>query len=59
MGGTNGTGIDESVALFEPGATVAIREIWDGRVWYARPATVVRDEPNLTMLLVPPHVTAK
>ena len=59
MGETNGTGIDEPVALFEPGATVAIREIWDGRVLYARPATVVRDEPNLTMLLVPPHVTAK
>ena len=60
MGGTqHGTGIDEPVEPFEPGATVAIREIWNGRVWYARPATVVRDEPNLTMLLVPPHVTAK
>ena len=59
MGGTNGTGVDETPAPFEPGATVAIRELWDGRVWYARPATVVRDEPNLTMLLVPPQVMAK
>jgi hypothetical protein len=42
-----------------PGDPVAIREIWNGRVWYARPATVVLDEPNLTMLLVPPHVRAK
>jgi hypothetical protein len=41
------------------GDAVAIREIWDGRVWYARPATVVRDEPNLTMLHVPPRVHAK
>jgi uncharacterized protein len=59
MGGTSGAGIDETPAAFEPGATVAIRELWDGRVWYARPATVVRDEPNVTMLLVPPQVIAK
>ena len=28
----------------QPGDVVAIREIWNGRVWYARPATVVRDD---------------
>jgi len=28
-------------------------------VWYARPATVVRDDPNLTMLHVHPHAVAK
>jgi hypothetical protein len=39
-----------------PGEAVAIREIWDGRVWEARPAIVVRDEPGLTMLHVPPRV---
>ena len=43
----------------EPGDAVAIREIWDGRVWYARPAVVVRDDPNLQMFHVPPHVTCK
>jgi predicted RNA-binding protein associated with RNAse of E/G family len=39
-----------------PGDVVAIREIWQGRIWEARPAVVVRDEPNLTMLHVPPRV---
>ena len=42
-----------------PGEAVALREIWDGRVWYARPATVVTDEPNLTMFHVPPRVVCK
>jgi uncharacterized protein DUF402 len=59
MGGTNVTGVDETLAPFEPGTTVAIRELWDGRVWYARPATVVRDDPNMTMLVVHPHAAAK
>lgn len=63
MGGTNTTGTDggadDQITPFEPGATVAIRELWDGRVWFARPATVVRDDPNLTMLVVHPHATAK
>jgi hypothetical protein len=64
MGGTGqGAAHDPSATwLAEPyhaGDPVAIREIWNGRVWYARPATVVRDDPNLTMLLVPPHVQAK
>jgi hypothetical protein len=59
MGGTNGTGVDDPLAHFEPGAPVAIRELWDGRVWFARPATVVRDDPDLTMLVVHPHATAK
>ncbi len=43
----------------EPGDAVAIREIWDGRVWYARPAVVVRDDANLKMFHVPAHVTCK
>jgi hypothetical protein len=42
-----------------PGEAVAIREIWAGRVWYARPAVVVADEPNLQMFHVPPHVRCK
>jgi hypothetical protein len=58
MGGTQ-QGADDALEPYTPGDPVAIREIWNGRVWYARPATVVLDEPNLTMLLVPPHVRAK
>ena len=42
-----------------PGEAVALREIWHGRVWYARPATVVHDEQNLQMLHVPPRVRCK
>lgn len=42
-----------------PGDVVAIREIWDGKVFYARPAVVVLDEPNLQMLHVPPRVKCK
>jgi len=48
---------EEGPVRRQPGDVVAIREIWDGRVWYARPAVVVRDEPNLTMLHVPAGVT--
>jgi uncharacterized protein DUF402 len=57
MGGT--TPIDDAAAPLvhrREGDVVALREIWDGRVWEARPAVVVRDDPNLTMLLVPPRV---
>lgn len=43
----------------EPGEAVALREIWNGRIWYARPATVVRDDPNLQMFHVPPHARCK
>ena len=30
-----------------------MREVWQGRVFEARPTTVVRDEPDQTMLLLP------
>ena len=60
MGGTpHGASEDDVLEPYLPGEPIAIREIWNGRVWYARPATVVRDEPNLTMLLVPPRVVCK
>ena len=38
---------------FEPGETIALRQTWGGRVWAARPATVVEDAPDQTMLFVP------
>jgi len=60
MGGTqHGASEDDVLEPYAPGDPVAIREIWNGRVWYARPATVVRDEPNLTMLHVPPRVVCQ
>jgi hypothetical protein len=42
------------VRRFEPGDAVALRERLRGRVWVGRPATVVRDEPDLLMFAIPP-----
>ena len=39
---------------FAPGTPVALRELWNGRVWTARPAVVVHDEPNETAFCVFP-----
>lgn len=38
---------------FEPGEAIALREIWDGRVWSARPSTVVEDLAEQTTLFTP------
>jgi Protein of unknown function (DUF402) len=39
-----------------PGDHVVLRELWRGRVWYARPAIVVADRPDERMFYVPPRV---
>jgi Protein of unknown function (DUF402) len=41
---------------FSPGDAVTLREIWDGRVFYARPVTVVEDTAARSMFYVPPSV---
>jgi uncharacterized protein DUF402 len=41
------------VRRFAPGHTIALRQTWAGRVWSARPARVVQDEPGQTMLFIP------
>jgi len=38
---------------WSPGDAVVVREVWRGRVFEARPANVVQDEPEQTMFLVP------
>ena len=38
---------------FAPGTSVALREIWRGRVWSARPVTVVLDGDDLWMFYLP------
>ena len=38
---------------FEPGESAALREIWDGRIWSARPVTVVEDAEEQIMLFIP------
>ena len=42
-----------SSAVFRAGVGIVLREVWRGRVFEARPTTVVRDEPDQTMLLLP------
>jgi hypothetical protein len=41
--------------IFEPGEAVALREVWRGRVFGARPATVVRDTPDLQIFYKGPR----
>ena len=38
---------------WSPGDAVVVREVWHDRVFEARPAIVVQDEPEQTMFLVP------
>lgn len=38
---------------FEPGEAVALREIWRGRVWAARAATIVEDAVDQTTFFLP------
>jgi hypothetical protein len=38
---------------FQPGTSIALREVWRGRVFEARPTIVVEDAPERTMLLLP------
>jgi hypothetical protein len=42
---------------FAPGRAVALREIWHGRVFEARPAIVVADDPAGAMFFVPSVVS--
>ncbi len=43
----------EAVRRFDHGRSIALRQTWEGRVWSARPATVVDDTPGQTMLYIP------
>jgi predicted RNA-binding protein associated with RNAse of E/G family len=40
-----------------PGDAIVLREVWRGRVWTGRPASVVVDSAGLVMLFVPAGVT--
>jgi predicted RNA-binding protein associated with RNAse of E/G family len=41
------------VRAFEPGDPATLREIWEGRIWSARPVTVVEDAAEQVMLFIP------
>jgi hypothetical protein len=40
------------VRRFEPGEPAALREIWNGLIWSARPATVVEETTHQTTLFI-------
>lgn len=40
-------------ARWSPGDVVAMREVWRGKVWAARPMVVVRDDPGLQAFWFP------
>jgi predicted RNA-binding protein associated with RNAse of E/G family len=42
-----------------PGEVVALREIWRGRVWEARPAVVVEDAPDRRSFFIPAGTVAQ
>lgn len=44
---------------FKPGQPVLVREIWQGRVWTARPMVVVKDDAELIALHIPPNTLWK
>ncbi len=39
---------------FRKGQTVVLREMWQGRIWSARPSIVVRDNPELIACYISP-----
>jgi len=41
------------VRTFEPGESAALREIWEDRIWSARPVTVVEDAEEQITLFIP------
>jgi hypothetical protein len=44
------------VQRFSPGDPIVLRELWDGRVFEARPTVVVQDDPDQIALFLPPGV---
>jgi hypothetical protein len=50
------TTIVPQVQRFSPGDPIVLRELWDGRVFEARPTVVVQDDPEQIALFLPPGV---
>ena len=50
---------DDAAARWQAGAHVITREIVHGKVWTARPVTVVRDDPDLVALYMMPGTIYK
>lgn len=46
-------------SFFTRGDRIVVREIWQGRVWSARPIIVVQDKPEKLVLYLPPGTPYK
>jgi hypothetical protein len=53
MNGVGPSPPQPEIPRWSPGDVVALREIWRGRIWFARPAIVVEDSDAVTMFHVP------
>ncbi|MGH2403951.1 MAG: DUF402 domain-containing protein, partial [bacterium] len=47
------------MSAFRPGDQIVLRQVWQGKVWFVRPVTVVRDAPELVALYVAPGTICK
>ena len=46
------SGSHDETMTWKPGDAIALREVWNGRVWSALPATVVEDTPHQRAMFV-------
>ena len=46
------SGSRDETMTWKPGDAIALREVWNGRVWSALPATVVEDTPHQRAMFV-------
>ena len=44
---------------FTPGQSILVREIWQSKIWTARPTILVRDNSELIALYVPANIHCK
>ena len=49
----------ETQNYFKPGQSILVREIWQGKIWTARPEIVVQDNPELIALYIPVSIHCK
>jgi predicted RNA-binding protein associated with RNAse of E/G family len=44
---------------FSPGQTIILREVWDGKIWSAKPGIIVQDTPDMLAVYAPPGTMIK
>jgi hypothetical protein len=46
-------------SFFRPGQTIVLREIWDSKIWSARPGILVQDRSEMFAMYAPPDTMCK